>query len=353
MKRNSRKQLIDPFENISYGDVSQEELTHFVGDFSVPIFVDCIGITHPNPKYYIERKRSEYYVFEYVLSGVGHIVCNETTYTVRKDDLYILEEGSRHRYWADKDDPYEKIWINIHSSIIGEILTAYGLNGKTVFKNSNCKSLFNELLQMSKTTIFNDEVCYDAAVIVFKIINRLAQNQRDLQYASTIAKYTKVFLDENLYGNITVDAIAKNLLVSKVQVINEFKKYYGKTPYSYYVDKKIETAKQILETTSSRVGEIAEVLGFSEQNHFSNLFKKKVGMSPEAYRKLYSDTPPNRRFAHIILLFAILYLTKRKPPVTNCYRRFYCRLLQGCANECKRNLNIKFSIVTIRNRRFD
>lgn len=292
MKRNSKKQLIDPFENIVYGDVSQEELTHFVGDFAAPIFVDCIGISHPNPKYYIERKYSEYYVFEYVLSGVGHIACNETTYTVKKDDLYILEEGTRHRYWSDKDNPYEKIWINIHSSIIGEILNAYGLKGKVVFKNSHCKELFYELLQMSKTTIFNDEVSYDAAVVVFKIINRLAQNEHSLHYASTVAKHTKVVLDENLYGNITVDSIAKSLLVSKAQVINEFKKYYGKTPYSYYIDKKIETAKQILQTTSSRVGEVAEALGFGEQNYFSNLFKKKVGMSPEAYRKQFNDTPP-------------------------------------------------------------
>lgn len=295
MKRNSRKQLIDPFENISYGDVSSEELTHFVGGIGSPINVDCIGISHPNPKYFIERKNSEYYVFEYVLSGVGHIVCDDKTYTVKKDDLYILEEGTRHRYWSDKDDPYEKIWINIHSSIIGEILRAYNLQGKTVFKDSHCKDLFYELLQMSNTTIFNDEVSYDAAVVVFKIINRLAQNERNLHYASTVAKYTKVFLDENLYGNVTVDTIAKNLLVSKVQVINEFKKYYGKTPYSYYLDKKIEIAKQILVTTSSRVGEIAEALGFGEQNYFSNLFKKKVGMSPELYRKTYSHTPADNQ----------------------------------------------------------
>ncbi len=287
MKHNSRKQLIDPFENISYGDVSQEELTHFVGGISAPISVDCIGISHPNPKYYIERKKSDYFVFEYVLSGVGHIVCNEKTFVVKKDDLYILEEGVGHRYWADKNDPYEKIWINIHSSIIKNILDAYGLSGKVVFKNSNCKSLFMELLQLANTTIFNDEICYEAAVIVFKIILRLAQNERKTQYASTIAKSTKILLDENVYGNITVETIAKNLLVSKAQVIGEFKKYYGMTPYAYYLDKKIQIAKHILETTSSRVGEIAELLGFGEQNYFSNLFKRKVGMSPDAYRKEY------------------------------------------------------------------
>lgn len=294
MKLNSKKQLIDPLGNISYGDVSEEELTHFVGDLDTPIIVDCIGITHPNPKYYIDRKRSDYYVFEYVLKGVGHISMGKKSITVREDDLYILKENETHHYWADKDNPYEKIWINIHGEIIGQLLSAYKLDDKTVFKNSQCKDLFFDLLQLSKSTIFNDEVCYDAAVIVFKIITRLAQNKQEKHYTSTIAKYTKVFLDNNLYGNITIDTIAKGLLVSKAQVISEFKKYYGQTPYSYYIDRKMEIAKHLVATTSSRVGEIAESLGFDEQNYFSNLFKKKVGLSPVEYRKQLNTLPSSK-----------------------------------------------------------
>ena len=290
MKFNSKKQLIDPYENISYGDVSQEELTHFVGSFEVPIFVDCIGITHPNPKYSIDRKHSEYYVFEYVISGVGHLAIDNKTVQVKADDLYVLKENQTHHYWADKDDPYEKIWINVHGDVIGHLLAAYKLDDKTIFHNSNCKDLFMELLQLSKSTIFNDEVCYDAAVIVFKIITRLAQNQHQSNYASSIAKYTKVFLDKNLYGDITIESIANDLLVSKAQVISEFKKYYGQTPHQYYIDQKMNVAKHLIETTTSRVGEICQALGFDEQNYFSNLFKRKVGMSPIAYRKKFNRT---------------------------------------------------------------
>lgn len=292
MIHNTKKKLIDPFHNISYGDVSDEEITHFMGgNTSMPIYVECIGISHPNPDYYIERKHGDYFVFEYVLSGVGYIVCNNVSYTVGKDDMYILPEGSQHKYWADKNDPYEKIWINIHSSIIKDILRAYGLAGKVVFKNSNCKALFYELFQLAKTTTFNDEVCYSAAEIIFKIINKVAQNENLPIHASTVAKSAKVLLDDNLYGNITVEAIAKQLAVSKVQIINEFKKYYHTTPYAYYIDHKMDIAKNMLETTSLRVSEIAEVLGFYEQNYFSYLFKKKIGVSPDKYRK-NMHTPP-------------------------------------------------------------
>ncbi len=292
MRHNTKDRLVDPFDNIKYGDVSDEDITHFVGGFNMPIRVECIGITHPNPDYYIERKHSDYFIFEYVLSGVGHIVCDGKEYTVGAGDMYILPYGSTHKYYADKSDPFEKIWINIRSSIIKEIMRAYALDGKIVFRNSDCKSLFYELFRIAENTTFNDEVCYTAAEIIFRIINKLAQTENSGARASAIAKSTKIMLDDNLYGNITVDKIAETLVVSKVHVISEFKKYYKTTPYSYYMGRKMDIAKDMLATSSMRVSEIAEALGFCEQNYFSSLFKKKVGLSPDAYRKKMYTPPP-------------------------------------------------------------
>ena len=294
MRQNSKDKLFDPFDNIKYGDVSAEEITHFLGGVGMPICVECIGISHPNPDYYIERKHSDYYVFEYVVSGVGHIVCNGKEYTVGPGDVYILPYGSVHKYWADKADPFEKIWMNIRSSIIKDIIRLYSLSGKVVFHNSNCKPLFLELMRLAENTTFNDEVCYTAAEIVFRIINKLAQNEKGETHASTIAKSTKLMLDDNIYGNITVDKIAETLVVSKVHVISEFKKFYHTTPYSYYVERKLDTAKEMLSTTSMRISEIAEALGFCEQNYFSSLFKRKVGLSPGEYRKQSVTPPPGR-----------------------------------------------------------
>lgn len=292
--RNSKDKIVDPFDNIKYGDVSDEEITHFLGGLGMPIRVECIGITHPNPAYSIERKHSDYHVFEYVMSGVGHVVCDGKEYTVEAGDVYILPYGSKHKYWSDKNDPYEKIWINIRSSIIKEVMCAYGLDGKCVFKNTDCKSLFMELFRIAENTTFNDEVCYTAAEIIFRIVNKLAMVENNRSRASTIARTTKVLLDENIYGNITVEKIAEKLLVSKAHVISEFKKYYGSTPYAYYIDRKMNVAKDMLATTSMRINEIAETLGFCEQNYFSTLFKKKFGMSPDAYRKSVFAPPPRR-----------------------------------------------------------
>ena len=53
-------------------------------------------------------------------------------------------------------------------------------------------------------------------------------------------------------------------------------------------DRRIEACKELLTTSDLSVTQIASSAGFSSQSYFSQIFNKKVGMSPRQYRKLYS-----------------------------------------------------------------
>ena len=53
-----------------------------------------------------------------------------------------------------------------------------------------------------------------------------------------------------------------------------------------YVNKlRIEDAKGLLKSTSLSTTEIAYLVGYTDSNYFSALFKEKVGVSPREYRK--------------------------------------------------------------------
>ncbi|MBD9158151.1 MAG: AraC family transcriptional regulator, partial [Lachnospiraceae bacterium] len=49
--------------------------------------------------------------------------------------------------------------------------------------------------------------------------------------------------------------------------------------------KRMEKAKQLLENTSKRAYEVAEVVGFSDPHYFSVAFKKATGKTPTEYAK--------------------------------------------------------------------
>ncbi|HVI43682.1 MAG TPA: helix-turn-helix transcriptional regulator [Chitinophaga sp.] len=62
------------------------------------------------------------------------------------------------------------------------------------------------------------------------------------------------------------------------------KKETGKSPQEYIQLKLIDTAKEKIFDTSKSVSEIAYELGFKYPQHFTRLFKQRVGFTPNEYR---------------------------------------------------------------------
>ena len=84
------------------------------------------GITNPNPDYRImhnicpEEMHFDYYVFEYVLSGVGYIETPEKTYTVSEGDMYFLNKLRYHDYYPDKKNPFKKEFVVVRGALAVE-----------------------------------------------------------------------------------------------------------------------------------------------------------------------------------------------------------------------------------------
>jgi transcriptional regulator GlxA family with amidase domain len=55
---------------------------------------------------------------------------------------------------------------------------------------------------------------------------------------------------------------------------------------------RIEEAKQIIETTNASIERIGEEVGYEDSASFRRLFKRKSGLTPAEYRRLFG----RRRF---------------------------------------------------------
>ena len=64
------------------------------------------------------------------------------------------------------------------------------------------------------------------------------------------------------------------------------KKETGKSPQEYIQNKIIDLAKEKIMGSEMTVNQIAYELGFQYPQHFTRIFKKKVGCTPSEYRKL-------------------------------------------------------------------
>jgi AraC-like DNA-binding protein len=65
-----------------------------------------------------------------------------------------------------------------------------------------------------------------------------------------------------------------------------FKKYKGISPGEFIIRARINAAKRLLHLTNEPIGQIADILNYSDSYSFSKQFHKKTGATPSEYRKL-------------------------------------------------------------------
>jgi two-component system response regulator YesN len=85
-------------------------------------------------------------------------------------------------------------------------------------------------------------------------------------------------------GDISLGQIAHRLDVSESHLSRLFSREMGCGFVAYLSRIRVEKARDLLQTTSLKVYEIAERCGFPNVEHFSRTFKKILGHSPSDYR---------------------------------------------------------------------
>jgi len=92
------------------------------------------------------------------------------------------------------------------------------------------------------------------------------------------------FIRENIERTIAIEDLAEICRLSKFYFLKEFKKHTGITPYQYILKVKLERSKELLREPGIQIIDVAYKLGFSDQSHFANAFKKHFGYPPGAYK---------------------------------------------------------------------
>ena len=95
-------------------------------------------------------------------------------------------------------------------------------------------------------------------------------------------------MDEHITENISHDVIAARYHLHPSYLSRLFKQEVGETLTEYLLRIRIEKAAALLKTGRYKVGEIAEMVGYSASSYFSIMFKKYTGFSPREYSQRIS-----------------------------------------------------------------
>ena len=80
--------------------------------------------------------------------------------------------------------------------------------------------------------------------------------------------------------------------MSRASFFRKIKSLTGVTPNNFILIYRLNRAAEMIRSREYRLNEIADLLGFSSQSHFSRCFKQHFGTAPKDYASRSDAIPP-------------------------------------------------------------
>ena len=165
----------------------------------------------------------------------------------------------------------------------------------------NCKEEILYYLQKLLTEVKDKEenyeiICHNLLECLVYFLTRKTKDSLSFESAKkTIreCRFIEQYLMEHFSEDITLETLSKITYMNKYYLVHAFKEYKGMSPINYLIDRRIQEAQYLLETSNYSIAKIAQAVGFSSQSYFSQVFRKEKGVSPNQYRKSYEQNKEN------------------------------------------------------------
>jgi RpiB/LacA/LacB family sugar-phosphate isomerase len=95
---------------------------------------------------------------------------------------------------------------------------------------------------------------------------------------------------ENIARDLSVAELAQTVGMSQYYFSKLFKMSTGTTPHQYVMRQRVERAQEHLRETCTTLAEVATLVGFETQSHFTSVFRHLVGATPKQYREMHQST---------------------------------------------------------------
>jgi AraC-like DNA-binding protein len=123
--------------------------------------------------------------------------------------------------------------------------------------------------------------------LLVTVLNRFLKNKPgSKKKIPAWAQELKDIIQDHIDANLSLKELSKGLDINPSYLSREFSRYFENMSFGEYIRKqRIEKAIELMQQPAYSLTEIAYLTGFSDQSHFTRIFKKHTGQNPSAYRK--------------------------------------------------------------------
>lgn len=201
--------------------------------------------------------------------------CDKTSFLKAKEqgELYIYE---CHYHLTEAVQP-----IKFNGETLGYFLLGQILTDKKRFLEENKPTSYEKTLLSQFTETPINVVSSYAKILSWVVQYTILNNDIRINHRSSF-KTIVAYIKKNYAEQLSVDLLCKEFHYSRSSLFTLFKNESGLSVMEFVNETRLNKAKELLSTHS--VSKVAEMVGISDNNYFSRIFKKRYGITPSQFK---------------------------------------------------------------------
>lgn len=236
----------------------------------------------------ISLTKKRYHLFHYVYSGKGTLILNKKEYHIARNTIFFIPRESDAVYYPDRDNPWHYMWIGFDGDKVDNLLEELSIDVDHPLINDPQKLLRTHFDRV--ISHFNRSGRLDIYAIgsIYQLFGEMFYLQEGPIVGNAVkisVQLAKEYIQNNYQFDISVIDIARNANVTPNYLSTIFRHEEGMSTKQYLTKVRMKKALTYLIEGNYSVKEVAKMVGYPNQLHFSTEFKKYYGNSPLHYMK--------------------------------------------------------------------
>lgn len=247
-------------------------------------------------EHYFPGETHNFWEIVFILSGKVGVTADSEVYVVESGNAIVHAPMEFHSIWAEQDTAPERVVLSFYAEKMPKLTgRMFRFSPETADELRRlcalAKTIFTyEASEIELTRIKPGKEMAAASFLcqVENVMYALLENKSD-RYTVQTSQSTKNYmfilsvLEQNIYNKLTVADVARLCSMSESNLKKIFCKFAGCGIITYFNTLKIKKAAEHIGKGMS-IKEAAALFGFADQNYFSTVFKRIMGVSPAKYK---------------------------------------------------------------------
>ncbi|MBX9784206.1 MAG: AraC family transcriptional regulator [Chitinophagaceae bacterium] len=218
------------------------------------------------------------YQIGYVAKGNGIFFANHEEFPITAGELFFIHPGRVHNGKPDEAVGWCVDTIAIKANFAEQLFSPPAKISFSTFVTGDktAASLFLKtfsLLENFEQSFENESKLYLLLQDLLKAKATVEPEQNNRRNITDAVNRAIRFIESNYKQSFSLDELAAQCFLSKFHLLRLFKNQTGLTPYTYQIQLRLNEARRLIFQNNS-LTEVAYELGFADQAHFTNTFKK-------------------------------------------------------------------------------